>query len=139
MSPALADFRGKVSTAMQTNFLRQFAASLLLIAGAIGLSACEENSVAEDVGKEGVNVREQARTVLEDLRTDLDRGVTPERKEDLLMRCMKALRQLQQANDPQADDFANFCDSLEDTNPNTPAAWDDIRRRLDELVARYRE
>ena len=124
---------------MQTSFLRTLGTILLLMAGTLAVAACDDSSAVEDVGKEGINVREQARTVLAELRTELDRGITPERKEDLLRRCMTALRRLQEANDPQAGDLANFCDSLEDTNPNTPAAWDDIRRRLDELIARFKE
>jgi hypothetical protein len=48
------------------------------------------------------------------------------------------LERLRDADDPQADRLADFCDSLEDTNLNTPAAWEDIRARLDELIARFR-
>jgi hypothetical protein len=109
---------------------RHFFLPLLLIS--VIAVACEEDApTATD--REG-NAREETREVLQDLRTELDQGIDPERKENLVERCTNALDRLRAADDPQADRVANFCDSLEDTNPNTPAAWDDIRNRLNELI-----
>ncbi len=104
----------------------------LLVIGMIAVAACEDD--AADTGGRESNVRQETRSVLQELRTELDRGIDPQRKENLVERCANALARLRAANDPQADRMANFCDSLEDTDPNTPAAWDDIRNRLNELI-----
>lgn len=104
----------------------------LIAVSMILVAACGEDAV-ETADRES-NVREETRGILQDLRTELDQGIDPERKENLVARCADALARLRAADDPQADRLANFCDSLEGTNPNTPAAWDDIRTRLNELI-----
>ncbi len=105
----------------------------LLVLGLVLVAGCDDEQVTGEEGR----VRRETREVLENIRKDLD-SITPERKEQLVRRCVNAVEQLRKNNDPQADRLLDFCDSLEDTNPNTPAAWDDIRRRLDELIAHYR-
>jgi hypothetical protein len=113
---------------------------LLLALGLVLAAACEEDP-AETRTTEA-DPRAEARQVLETLRTELNRdagNVVPERKEALLQRCVNALERLVAAEDERAGLVDDFCDSLEDTNPNTPAAWDDIRARLNELIDRLSE
>ncbi len=117
--------------------LRLVILPLLLGLGLVLVAACEERD-APAVTNRDTDLRRDVRGTLEELRTELDQGITPERKEQLVRRCANALERLRSNNDPQADRLLGFCNSLEDTNPNTPAAWDDIRRRLDELIAHYR-
>lgn len=105
----------------------------LLVLGMILFAACEDDEPVDTAQRE-TSVRAETRGILEDLRTELDQGIDPERKENLVEQCADALERLRAADDPQADRLANFCDSLEDTNPDTPAAWDDIRSRLTELI-----
>jgi hypothetical protein len=107
---------------------RHLLAIPLLVLGTLALAACDEGSTA-------TTDRQQTRATLEELRDELDEGITPERKEQLVRRCTTALEQARRQVESQADRLATFCDSLEETDPTTPAAWDDIRRRLDELIA----
>jgi hypothetical protein len=120
---------------MRGTLIRLALLPALMLAVALVAAGCEEDARGDVDSPEA---REQGRATLEELRTELDRGITPERKERLVARCVEALERLRDADDPQADRLADFCDSLEDTNLNTPAAWEDIRARLDELIARFR-
>ena len=116
--------------------LRLVILPLLLGLGLVLVAACEEND-APAVNTRDRDLRRDVRGTLEELRTELDQGITPERKEQLVRRCANALERLRAANDPQADRLAGFCDSLETTNPTTPAAWDDIKARLNELIRQF--
>ena len=107
---------------------------VVLLGGAL-LSACDADE--PEARQESRQVREDVREVLTDLEEALREQDFPEQKEQLLRRCVAALERLRDANDAQADRLASFCDSLEVTNPNTPAAWDDIRARLNELIRQF--
>ncbi len=109
---------------------------LILGLGLVLVAACEESNPPA-VNNRETDLRRDVRGTLEELRTELDQGITPERKEQLLRRCTNALERLRANDDPQADRLAGFCDSLETTNPNTPAAWDDIKARLNELIKQF--
>ena len=114
---------------------RPLALALIVVLGVGLVAACGE----DDTGVSSVNseTRDQTRQTLEQLRDELREGIDPQRKERLVRRCATARERLRAANDRQADRLANFCDSLESTNPNTPAAWDDIRSRLNELITQF--
>lgn len=107
---------------------------LLLCLGLALVTACEEETPPE---RGDVDVRQDVRETLDELRTQLDRETTPEIKEELLERCVDALALLRAHNDPQTERMASFCTSLQATDPNTPAAWDDIRRRLTVLIRAF--
>ncbi len=109
---------------------------LILGLGLVLVAACEESNPPA-VNTRDADLRRDVRGTLEELRTELDQGITPERKEQLLRRCTNALERLRANDDPQADRLAGFCDSLESTNPNTPAAWNDIKSRLNELIKQF--
>ena len=115
---------------------RPLALALIAVLGFGLVVACGEDE--PQIGGSSAGAREQTRQTLEELRDELREGIDPERKERLVRRCATALERLRSANDQQADRLANFCDSLESTNPNTPAAWDDIRARLNELITQFR-
>ena len=105
--------------------------ALVVLGGAL-LVACDE-----DVAADRDRARQETERVLSELRSELDRGITPERKEQLVKRCADALERLRKNSDADADRLANFCDSLEETTPDTPGGWDDIRNRLNELIRRF--
>lgn len=111
------------------------AVSLLMALGAAVIAGCDDDTSA---GVSGREAQQETRRTLEDLRTEISGDVTPERKQQMLQRCRTAVDRLRRSDDPQADRLADFCQSLEATNPDTPAAWNDIRARLDELITQFR-
>lgn len=122
---------------MSHRFVRLLLLPLVLLS-VVAVTACKDDPA--ETRSDEISSREETRQVLETLRFELARDVrdiTPERKEELLQRCMTALERVLADKDERAGLLAGFCDSLEDTNPNTPAAWDDIRRQLDELIHRF--
>jgi hypothetical protein len=112
----------------------------VLTLGLIVAAACDDEPENAEIAGD-IDRRAEVVALLERLQTELNRDagdLTPERKEALLERCIDALEEVRAIGDPDEALVGDFCDSLEDTNPNTPAAWDDIRRRLDELIERFR-
>ena len=97
--------------------------------GAITLAACED----PDAAPPGT-ARQEVRRDLEDLRAELAQGVTPERKEQILRRCVRAVARLAAENDADAERLTHFCESVEATTTEVPAAWSEVRARLDELI-----
>lgn len=120
---------------MHHTTLRLLILPLILGLGLVLVAACEESD-APAVNTRDSDLRRDVRGTLEELRTELGQDITPERKEQLIGRCANAFERLRANNDPQADRLAGFCDSLETTNPNSPAAWNDIKTRLNELIRR---
>lgn len=124
---------------MSRRFNRLLVLPIALL-GVVVVTACEDDP-AETRGGE-ISGREETRQVLEELRTELARDageVTPERKEALLERCVRALERIRADDQEGAGLLDDWCDSLEDTNPNTPAVWDELRRGLDKLIEQQRD
>ena len=101
--------------------------------GAATLAACED----PDALPPGT-ARQEVRRDLVELRAELAKGVTPERKEEILRRCVRAAERLAAEHDADAERLTHFCESVKATHTEVPATWSDVRARLDELIERLK-
>jgi hypothetical protein len=118
---------------LKIGFRSLIVATLLLLGGLLSI-ACEEGATAR-VGS--TEARQQTGKDLEALRVEVQNEISTSRKEQALRRCRTAADRLRRADDPDLARLTDLCQSIEATDPNTPAAWDDIRSRLDDLIKRF--
>jgi hypothetical protein len=115
----------------------------LVLAAAVAGVACTEEEVArtdQQVREVGDEARQEAREAWAGIRTDGERLIDeiqtrndPEAKQDLLNACRDALERLRKADAAIADRVQNLCDRIRDADVNTDEAWNDVKRRFQEI------
>lgn len=115
--------------------------TLLLLGAVVGV-ACEVDETG--TGRDTTDrIQREAREGWASLRTDGERFLDnargrndPEAKQRFLDRCRDTEEQLRRADDANADAVNEFCDAVRDTDVTNRRAWDDLRRRWQDLKQR---
>ncbi len=103
--------------------------ALVLLFGAGVSGACREandGAARNRTGDAWQGLRSDGDRLVDQVQTHHDSKA----KQNLLDRCHDAVERLHTADDARASRVDAFCDSIRETDPNTSAAWNDIRQRL---------
>jgi len=123
-----------------------------LFAGAIVGVACSEDGTVDTERAAGqaqsaaTQVRQEAQNTWASLRTDGNRLIDqvqtrndPDAKKQLLDRCRDTQEQFRKNDDSaNADRVGQFCDRVQDTDPNSQGAWNEIKSEFQKLDDQFR-
>ena len=105
-----------------------------VLAAALVIACNSNDTVSQGRDPVGPAPTGEPSTMLAGLRQQLVGGIDSQRKAAALRGCLQIADQLAVRADPQAGELTNVCKSIEAADPNTSAAWDAIRQRVDELA-----
>ncbi|MFN8556323.1 MAG: hypothetical protein U0531_02875 [Dehalococcoidia bacterium] len=88
---------------------------------------------ARDAGRTAGDAFAELRTNGERLVDRVQTSNDPAAKQQLLDTCRDALARLRREGSNAEKRVDNLCTSIRETDPNTPAAWDGIRQRMNEI------